>query len=199
MCREILKAKAHVLSSQSSHAHSLEKESEDKGSSFAKWSAYAIADSNGSSTSAETMDDDDYTSSCASSSSSVSYESDVEHPVSSIRKRQPRSGLPSWTRQQLIDNAVKFDQISSSLPVSSAPRRRPVLVLLDGYALDVTSYSSHHPGGVAYLRQYAIPLRSTIEPVMLKDASDAFNGGMNNHGTAAKTKMRSLRIARIID
>lgn len=120
---------------------------------------------------------------------------------SSIARRQHKSGLPSWTRQQLLDHAIQFDLIATSTPASNTatPRRRPVIVLLDGYALDVTTYSSHHPGGVAYLREYAIPLRVLSEGTVLKDATDAFNGGMNNHGTAARTKMKSLRIARIVD
>jgi stearoyl-CoA desaturase (delta-9 desaturase) len=108
-----------------------------------------------------------------------------------------------WTRQELINKAIEFDNAPAASTTSTStiatPKRRPVLVLLDGYALDVTNYVQHHPGGVAYLREYAIPLRATAATDGLKDASNAFNGGMNNHGTAARTKMKSLRIAKIID
>lgn len=98
-----------------------------------------------------------------------------------------------------MSKAIEFDAASTSSSTIGSPKRRPVLVLLDGYALDVTNYVQHHPGGVAYLREYAIPLHAMAAMDGLKDATEAFNGGMNNHGTAARTKMKSLRIARILD
>ncbi|KAH7886073.1 hypothetical protein F5I97DRAFT_1809185 [Phlebopus sp. FC_14] len=72
-------------------------------------------------------------------------------------------------------------------------RRNPgrCIVILEGFAVDLTDYSKDHPGGAKVLRQYA--LRN--EP--WRDASWAFSGGLNNHSRTAKRRMRELRVAKV--
>ena len=81
-------------------------------------------------------------------------------------------------------------------------RRRPIVLLIDGYALDCTSYASEHPGGMAYMMDYSVSAKSTKEEgekCIVRDASEVFNGGLNDHGWSAKEKMNSFRIAKILD
>lgn len=66
------------------------------------------------------------------------------------------------------------------------------VVLLDGYAVDVTSYLKEHPGGASFLRNYSVRVDNDTV-----DASTAFHGGMNNHSRAAKKRARQLRVARV--
>lgn len=63
-----------------------------------------------------------------------------------------------------------------------------LLVIVDGLVYDVSSYVNDHPGGAKLLKAYAG-----------RDASLAFNGGLNNHTQAARTKARSLVIAALVE
>lgn len=92
------------------------------------------------------------------------------------------------------------------------------VVLLDGYAVDVTPYLGDHvcdlssvsesesyfyfsskPGGAMLLRDHSVrsPTGDEKEALPIRDASSAFHGGMNNHSRAARRRMRELRVARI--
>ncbi|KAF8753836.1 Acyl-CoA desaturase [Rhizoctonia solani] len=81
---------------------------------------------------------------------------------------------------------------------------RRTVVLIDGWVVDVTKYMSEHPGGAALLGQYSFksrpgtPLLADVKKDLPQDASWAFNGGMNNHTRTARARMRSMRIARLI-
>ncbi|KAI0756344.1 hypothetical protein C8Q80DRAFT_24607 [Daedaleopsis nitida] len=92
-----------------------------------------------------------------------------------------------WTKEQL----ARY--------VAAAEGR--CVLLLRGYAVDVTEYMTEHPGGDALLQQYAVaqtgrePGESPESP--LRNANWAFHGGINKHSSAAKRLMRKLRIAKV--
>ncbi|CAE6472710.1 unnamed protein product [Rhizoctonia solani] len=84
-----------------------------------------------------------------------------------------------------------------------ALNERRIIVLIDGWIVDVTEYMSEHPGGAALLGQYAFKPRlgavsTDVEKDLPQDAVWAFNGGMNNHTRTARARMRYLRIARFV-
>ncbi|KAI5122380.1 hypothetical protein M0805_004137 [Coniferiporia weirii] len=82
------------------------------------------------------------------------------------------------------------------------------VVLLDGYAVDVTPYLGEHPGGALLLRKYSVRAgtqngegdheEGVAGGDVLEDASTAFHGGMNNHSRAARRQARELRVARVV-
>lgn len=72
------------------------------------------------------------------------------------------------------------------------------VVVVDGFATDVTSYLGEHPGGASIMRKYSFRPRDD-DSALSKRASWAFHGGLNNHSWAAKKRMRELRIAKIVD
>lgn len=59
-----------------------------------------------------------------------------------------------------------------------------IVVIIDGLVYDVSEYLEEHPGGAKLLQNYCG-----------RDASRAFNGGLNNHSQAAKTRRKELLIA----
>uniref|UniRef100_A0A8H7Y9T2 Acyl-CoA desaturase n=1 Tax=Psilocybe cubensis TaxID=181762 RepID=A0A8H7Y9T2_PSICU len=71
------------------------------------------------------------------------------------------------------------------------------IVLIDGYAVDVTAYLGQHPGGAKLLREYSIRLTSDIDS--WRKADWAFKGGLNNHSRAARRQMREMRVAKLVD
>lgn len=89
---------------------------------------------------------------------------------------------------------------------------RKKVLLIDGWIVDVTSYMKDHPGGSSILTKFlAIPASAetihdsgvdigesdeVAQP--LKDATAAFNGGLNNHSSAAKEKVKMFRVARLV-
>lgn len=182
---DILKARAHVLHLQST---AIEDSSDDPdvahSSSLSRWSAYASA------TSSE-ADSTGYGSS-ESSSSTASWRSESEYGESLLegsRRKGTRGnggGLPRWTKAELVAHVGAEGE---------GVRRTPIVLLLDGYAVDVTAYAREHPGGYALLVKYAVKGKAGGE---LVDATEAFSGGLNEHGWSARKKMRGMRVARII-
>ncbi|KAG8703703.1 hypothetical protein FRC08_002674 [Ceratobasidium sp. 394] len=77
---------------------------------------------------------------------------------------------------------------------------RRVIVLIDGWIVDITNYMKEHPGGSTMLRGYTYnpQIEKPTDKVVLGDASWAFNGGINSHTRTARARMRSLRIARLV-
>ncbi|KZT73326.1 hypothetical protein DAEQUDRAFT_662387 [Daedalea quercina L-15889] len=71
------------------------------------------------------------------------------------------------------------------------------VVVLDGFAVDVTGYLGEHPGGAALLRKYSVRSGCAQEDAW-KEADWAFHGGMNNHSRAARRRMRELRVAKLV-
>ncbi|KAH7338992.1 hypothetical protein B0J17DRAFT_659413 [Rhizoctonia solani] len=74
---------------------------------------------------------------------------------------------------------------------SYVQNERRMIILIDGWLVDVTRYASEHPA------QLGID-PTDIENHLPQDASWAFNGGMNNHTRTGRARMRSLRIARYV-
>lgn len=112
--------------------------------------------------------------------------------------------LPIWKRSELLENVKKL----TSERMKIGALRRPLCILIDGWVVEASNYSSEHPGGIAVLRRFGIGLGGSGEGGSgdggerkegLIDASDAFNGGLNNHQWPAREKMRSLRIARVVE
>lgn len=60
------------------------------------------------------------------------------------------------------------------------------LILLNGWVLDISSYLEDHPGGAEIIKEF-----------IGKDATEAFNGGLNNHSQTAKRLAMKYRIAKI--
>jgi stearoyl-CoA desaturase (delta-9 desaturase) len=185
---EILKARAHVLSVRS---HKLSPHDDDK-SSFAFWSSYASATS------------DDGADSVAGYGSSASDSDDAVSSLlsGSVRRRRAErtsGGLPIWTEEELISNLDAMNNAPASS--DSSPRKRPLVLVIDGYAIDATTYAKSHPGGMALLHRFAVSTskKEVAEGEAVKmSASEAFGGGLNNHGWSAKETMKSLRVAKIV-
>ncbi|EJU02565.1 hypothetical protein DACRYDRAFT_88363 [Dacryopinax primogenitus] len=109
----------------------------------------------------------------------------------------PEHKLEAWGRKQLE---------------TYVENRGRKVVLVDGWFVDVTSYIKDHPGGSSILSRYLAvsPVKETVHDSgvdmeesddgvteALKDATAAFNGGLNNHSSAAKAKLKALRVARM--
>ncbi|KAG2155535.1 hypothetical protein DEU56DRAFT_312904 [Suillus clintonianus] len=73
------------------------------------------------------------------------------------------------------------------------------LLVIDGFFVDVSNYLGEHPGGTKLFRDYSRISMDDNGKERWRDSSWAFGGGLNNHGRAAKRKMRELRVARISD
>ncbi|KAF9469839.1 hypothetical protein BDZ94DRAFT_33794 [Collybia nuda] len=92
-------------------------------------------------------------------------------------------------------------QVWTSQQLGEYTRAKPgrCIVLIDGYAVDVTKYLREHPGGAALLRKYSALKGDDPRAGALVDASWAFNGGLNNHSRAAKRRMVGFKVAQIVD
>ena len=112
--------------------------------------------------------------------------------------------MPTWSRRTLLDRLEQMEKLANEGTTKDS-RRRPIVLLIDGYALDCTTYASEHPGGMAYMKEYSVSSKSSkaLEGeggvVVVRDASEVFNGGLNDHGWSAKEKMNSFRIAKILN
>lgn len=87
----------------------------------------------------------------------------------------------TWSIDQVTEYAVKHEQYC--------------ILVVNGYAVDVTSYLGEHPGGASLLRKYAVTKRSN----QVHDASWAFSGGLNNHSRAARKRLATLAFAKIVN
>ncbi|KAI0297585.1 fatty acid desaturase-domain-containing protein [Multifurca ochricompacta] len=72
------------------------------------------------------------------------------------------------------------------------------IVLIDGYAIDVTGYMDTHPGGAGLLHEYAVFASPDEGSNKWNKAGWAFDGGVNKHSQVARRRMKQLRIARIL-
>lgn len=217
---EILKARAHVLASRSARAAATNDDVAESSlatsslSSFARWGQFAETELGGDSTSGSGTSEPEEgfstgigSSADSSCGSSAEAEADIDAVdalfdnarLNSRLTRRGRRGtttagkatsasasgtkLPTWSHQQLI-SAVE------------ASNTRPLVIVLHGYAVDCTTYARHHPGGVALLRRFAVEPKTGVVP---EGATDAFEGGLNDHGWAARERMRAMRVARIVD
>eukprot|EP00160_Parvularia_atlantis_P021147 Unigene9046_Nuclearia_a/m.27676 Unigene9046_Nuclearia_a/g.27676 ORF Unigene9046_Nuclearia_a/g.27676 Unigene9046_Nuclearia_a/m.27676 type:complete len:419 (+) Unigene9046_Nuclearia_a:190-1446(+) len=90
-----------------------------------------------------------------------------------------------------MKSQLRWGPDEASLPVltlaevAQQQAGRPWTVI-DGFALDLTTFMSRHPGGDKILKAF-----------LGKDASKAFNGGMNMHTEAARELQRMFRVARV--
>ncbi|KAF8481648.1 hypothetical protein DFH94DRAFT_403321 [Russula ochroleuca] len=89
---------------------------------------------------------------------------------------------PTWTEAELK---------------AHVERNGACVVLIDGYAVDVTGYMKAHPGGVKLLRDYAVPIEAGGKCDKWKEADWAFNGGVNGHSQVARQRMKRIRVARV--
>ncbi|KAG8219325.1 hypothetical protein J3R82DRAFT_208 [Butyriboletus roseoflavus] len=69
------------------------------------------------------------------------------------------------------------------------------LIVIDSFVVDVTGYLKEHPGGAKLLRGYTI--RNERDGRSWRDASWAFDGGVNNHSRVARRGMYGLRVAKL--
>ena len=166
-------------------------------SSFAKWSSYASdAGSNSSvfsttSSSSETSSDEE---------ESILANDEATGRSSHLKRRKVPS-MPTWSCRTLLSRLAEMEKLAFE-GTTKESRRRPIVLLIDGYALDCTTYASEHPGGMAYMKDYSVSSKSSEEVEgkwIVRDASEVFNGGLNDHGWSAKEKMNSFRIAKILN
>ncbi|KAI0067970.1 hypothetical protein BV25DRAFT_1875026 [Artomyces pyxidatus] len=81
-------------------------------------------------------------------------------------------------------------------------KKNACVIVIDGFAVDVTEYLTEHPGGARLLRNYSVPTPddpANTKPTKWKEAGWAFNGGLNNHSSAARRRMAQLCIAKVLD
>lgn len=107
--------------------------------------------------------------------------------VNTTARASGSSDLPKWERAEVYAQVQRLTDDK----LSTGSLTRPLVLVIDNYAVDASTYAKSHPGGIALLRHHA------VTSPQWTDSSEAFNGGLNNHGTAAKQKMAGLRIARI--
>lgn len=65
-------------------------------------------------------------------------------------------------------------------------RTGKLLVAIDGLVYDISEYSENHPGG-----------KKVLHAFVGRDATSAFNGGLNIHSDAAKRQARLLAVAKL--
>jgi len=117
-------------------------------------------------------------------------------PSESFVPEDKKATIPVWTRKEL-QNAITY--LTEQRKGSGA---RPLVVMIDGYAVDCSPYVNDHPGGVAVMRRFAIPTRATGEDPDGKawpDATESFFGGLNQHFYTSIKRMETYRIAKIVD
>ncbi|KDE03148.1 hypothetical protein MVLG_06343 [Microbotryum lychnidis-dioicae p1A1 Lamole] len=202
---EIIRAKAHVLAVRAEKAAQGlgedEEGVEESSSSFKVWGTFAEGDSDedrGSSTSLEGINTSASASASGSGTSTDEGEDDAlfdrrslgrfdSQSLTNRRRHLARqSSLPTWTRAQLVEKLAD----PKTFLLSS---RSPIVIIVNGFAVDVTKYAQEHPGGYAVLREFALG-----EGKEQRDATEAFEGGLNDHGWSAREKMKDLTIARIV-
>lgn len=118
-------------------------------------------------------------------------EVEEEEEVVSVDEKgglRKRKGLPTWSRSQLEKEITAMD-------ADLTRSKKPVVLLLEGYAIECSHYVKTHPGGAALLLDYRV--RTGIAGGKGLEADWAFDGGLNDHGWSAIQKMREMRIARI--
>ncbi|KAF9261648.1 hypothetical protein L218DRAFT_869440 [Marasmius fiardii PR-910] len=71
------------------------------------------------------------------------------------------------------------------------------LVLVAGWAVDLTRYLGEHPGGSTLLRSYSLHVEPDGRKYQWEDATWAFEGGLNNHSRAAIKRMKEFRLAKL--
>ncbi|KAL5494752.1 hypothetical protein ACEPAI_213 [Sanghuangporus weigelae] len=126
-----------------------------------------------------------------------------------------QSSMSSSSEDESEWDGPAWDESALRSYVAEKPGR--CVVLLDGYAIDVTRYLGEHPGGAVFLRKYSVRERETDdssnkpsskkkndEPSaknlhdLARETSAAFHGGMNKHSRAARRRSRQLRVARVV-
>ena len=95
---------------------------------------------------------------------------DLERRKSEIDFGPSTSNLPLWTKQEFDERIAQGQK----------------LIILDDLAHDVSSFLSDHPGGPEILLSK-----------LGRDATIAFNGGVQRHSKAARNLAAMLRVARI--
>lgn len=91
-----------------------------------------------------------------------------------------------WTEGELLERVERLRLTSRQAGVGA-----PLVLLLEGYAVDATDYVGDHPGGVALLRKWAVGGKQGVA-----DSTGAFEG-LNNHGWSARERVKGLRIAEV--
>lgn len=102
--------------------------------------------------------------------------------------------LPVWSLREVVGRVRKL----TDERMATGSLKRPLVVLIDGFAVDAGVYAPSHPGGVAILRAHAVKTDSEADERLPIDATAAFFGGLNDHHSAAQRLMRELRIAKVV-
>lgn len=100
------------------------------------------------------------------------------------------SDLPSMTWNELQATVQQIKQQrkemqSDGFATTSADNR--ILIVLDGYVLDVTAFQHKHPGGQWYLQKFNG-----------RDATAAFHGTVNTHTVGSTNMAHMMRVAKLV-
>lgn len=101
-------------------------------------------------------------------------------PVDSLPRDEAE--LPVWNAEQVREYVKLEEEVEPRL-----------VLLIDDYVVDASSYAHTHPGGQSVLRRWSIQPSSDT----LKDSTKAFHGLVNRHSKGAKETMCLLRIAKL--
>lgn len=114
----------------------------------------------------------------------VTNEDDIDKAIliTAEKKLDKRKESHSWGPKQEELRTMTRQQVEEEVQQGN------LLVIVDQLVYDVSSYAKKHPGG-----------RRVLENYSGKDASVAFNGGLNMHTQAARIKAKTLMYARVID
>lgn len=116
-----------------------------------------------------------------------------------LNSEPPHSSETSSEDEEMWKGAVWTWQEAAGYVRQGRGAGKCVLVI-DGFAVDVTGYLGEHPGGATLLRKHSVRIGSdptNADDKTWQEADWAFHGGYNIHTRAAHKRMRALRVAKI--
>ncbi|KAF8513810.1 fatty acid desaturase-domain-containing protein [Gautieria morchelliformis] len=125
--------------------------------------------------------------------------------ASSISNKNPVAARELERRAQVLQSSLPVQEITEGKPTWGRTELedfvlsgRRTVILIEGHAVDVTSFIKEHPGGASILQEYAVFAdKGTQHQQPIRDATQAFLGRFNNHTRGAREQMRALRVAAI--
>ncbi|KAI9325846.1 hypothetical protein DFJ73DRAFT_783908 [Zopfochytrium polystomum] len=117
-------------------------------------------------------------------------------PDNEIKKAMINSAESHAAKLRYVNGKADWGPQPQSLPYFSPSDEASITshlghnqwTIIDGYVLDLSSFLGKHPGG-----------KKLLEQQFEKDSTKAFYGTMNNHSVSARTYVRMLRVARVIE
>ncbi|KAG7095003.1 hypothetical protein E1B28_005797 [Marasmius oreades] len=110
-------------------------------------------------------------------------------------KHKALHGVPPLDQEEANEQAIEWT-IDDAIDYVLQSNGR-CLVSIAGWAVDITRYLGEHPGGSTLLRSYSLQVEPVGRKYEWKDATWAFEGGLNNHSRAAIKRMKEFRLAKL--